>query len=112
MIPLRYAVLMIQAVISVHTELVAVPVTVTDGRGHHVSGLRQENFRVFENGRPRDFREQYTLGFAPGTHADARAFRPIDVRVSAAGQGRLHVRTRSGYAVRGDKDDKRENDAP
>jgi Ca-activated chloride channel family protein len=299
-IPLRYAVLMIQAVISVHTELVAVPVTVTDARGHHVSGLRQENFRVFEDGRPqpiaafhhgdapvtlgliidrsqsmrtktpalqaavsallqssrpddelfavdfndrvsfalpggrpftheakeleasltavdaagrtamydgvaeglqhlqlgradkhalivvsdggdnasrrtyaevlalarrsdaviyalgllgpspaeeeedagllkrlckdtggaayfprsaeeiirastqiaRDFREQYTLGFAPGTHDDARAFRSIDVRVSAAGQGRLHVRTRSGYAVRGDKDDKRENDAP
>jgi hypothetical protein len=37
---------------SVRTELVAVPVTVTDGRGHHVSGLSQENFRVFENGRP------------------------------------------------------------
>jgi Ca-activated chloride channel homolog len=300
-IPLLSAVLLLlQAVISVHTELVAVPVTVTDARGHHVSGLSQENFRVFENGRPqpiaafhhgdapvtlgliidrsqsmrtktpalqaavsalsqssrpddelfavdfndrvsfalpggrpftndakeleasltavdaagqtalydgvaeglqhlqlghgekralivvsdggdnasrrtpaevlalarrsdvviyaigllgtspaeeeedaglikrlckdtggvayfprsareiiaasthiaRDFREQYTLGFVPGTHTDGRAFRRIEVRVSAAGQGRLHVRTRSGYVVPGDKDDQRDNDTP
>jgi Ca-activated chloride channel homolog len=45
-------VLLLQAVISVHTELVAVPVIVTDGRGHHVSGLQAENFRVYEDGRP------------------------------------------------------------
>jgi Ca-activated chloride channel homolog len=45
-------VLLLQAVISVRTELVAVPVTVTDGRGHQVNGLRQENFHVFEDGRP------------------------------------------------------------
>ena len=34
-----------------HTELVAIPVTVTDARGHHVSGLSQENFRVYDDGR-------------------------------------------------------------
>jgi VWFA-related protein len=44
--------LLLQAVISVRTELVAVPVTVTDARGHQVSGLQRENFRVFEDGRP------------------------------------------------------------
>ena len=44
--------LLFQAVISVHTELVAVPVVVTDGRGQHVSGLTQDSFRVFEDGRP------------------------------------------------------------
>jgi Ca-activated chloride channel homolog len=66
----------------------------------------------------RDLREQYTLGFVPGAHADARAFRRIEVKVSAAGQGRLHVRTRSGYVVDGDKDDdgnkdkKEEKDTP
>ena len=43
--------LLLQGVISVRTELVAVPVTVTDGRGRHVAGLRQDNFRVYENGR-------------------------------------------------------------
>jgi len=52
-IPLLPAVfLLLQAVISVRTELVAVPVIVTDARGHHVSGLRQENFRVLDEGRP------------------------------------------------------------
>lgn len=45
-------VVLLQAIISVRTELVAVPVIVTDGRGQHVSGLVQENFRVLENGRP------------------------------------------------------------
>jgi Ca-activated chloride channel homolog len=52
----------------------------------------------------RDLREQYTLGFAPGARTDGPAFRRIEVKVSAAGQGRLHVRTRSGYVVGGDKD--------
>ena len=52
MLPLLSACLLLQAVISVRTELVAVPVTVTDARGHQVSGLRQEDFRVFEDGRP------------------------------------------------------------
>jgi len=49
---LPVVVLLLQAVISVRTELVAVPVTVTDARGHQVSGLQQVNFRVFEDGRP------------------------------------------------------------
>jgi len=49
---LSVALLLLQAVISVHTELVAVPVVVTDSRGHHVSGLNQDNFQVFEDGRP------------------------------------------------------------
>ncbi len=44
--------LLLQTVISVHTELVAVPVVVTDGRGRHVRGLQPEDFRVFEDGRP------------------------------------------------------------
>jgi Ca-activated chloride channel family protein len=51
----------------------------------------------------RDLREQYTLGFAPGARTDGPAYRRIEVKVSAAGQGRLHVRTRSGYVVAGGK---------
>ena len=50
---LLFSALLFQAVISVHTELVAVPVTVTDARGRHVGGLSQANFRLFEDGRPR-----------------------------------------------------------
>jgi len=45
-------VLLLQAIISVHTELVVVPAVVTDARGLLVSGLNQENFRVFEDGHP------------------------------------------------------------
>jgi VWFA-related protein len=51
-IPLLSAILLLfQAVISVHTDLVAVPVIVTDSRGQHVNGLSAENFRVYEDGR-------------------------------------------------------------
>ena len=50
-----------------------------------------------------DLREQYMLGFSPDARADGRPFRKIAVSVSAAGQGRLHVRTRSGYVVGADK---------
>jgi Ca-activated chloride channel family protein len=44
-------VLLLQAVISVHTELVVAPAVVIDARGHHVGGLTQESFRIFDNGR-------------------------------------------------------------
>jgi Ca-activated chloride channel homolog len=42
---------LLQGIITVRTELVAVPVTVTDGEGRHVTGLGEEDFRVFEDGR-------------------------------------------------------------
>lgn len=47
----------------------------------------------------RDYRSQYTLGFVPGARAGAQAFRRIEVKVSAAGHGRLRVRARPGYLV-------------
>lgn len=40
-----------QAAISSNTDLVALPVNVTDANGNVVSGLGQDNFRVFEDGR-------------------------------------------------------------
>jgi Ca-activated chloride channel homolog len=45
----------------------------------------------------RDLREQYTLGFAPEKPANDASFRKIQVKVSAAGHGKLHVRYRPGY---------------
>jgi VWFA-related protein len=57
---------LLQVVISVRTELVAVPVTVTDSRGRHVSGLSRENFRVFEDGRPQPI-AVFSLGDGPVT---------------------------------------------
>jgi VWFA-related protein len=47
----------------------------------------------------RDVREQYTLGFVPGPRADGRTFRRIEVKVEAAGLGRIRARTRSGYVA-------------
>jgi len=45
-----------------------------------------------------DLREQYTIGFAPEKKSDG-SFRKIRVEVTAPGQGKLLVRTRSGYSV-------------
>jgi len=45
----------------------------------------------------RDLREQYTLGFAPEATGNTHSFRKIEVKVAAAGRGKLHVRSRPGY---------------
>jgi VWFA-related protein len=45
----------------------------------------------------RDLRDQYTLGFAPERPASDGSYRKIQVKVSAAGRGKLHVRYRPGY---------------
>jgi Ca-activated chloride channel homolog len=45
----------------------------------------------------RDLREQYTLGFVPSETAASDSFRPLIVKVSDPGRGKLQVRTRPGY---------------
>ena len=40
-------------VFSVRTELVILPVTVIDRKGAFVTGLRQDDFTVYDNGEPR-----------------------------------------------------------
>lgn len=45
----------------------------------------------------RDLREQYTLGFTPEKSNAGTGFRKIEVKVTASGHGKIHVRTRSGY---------------
>lgn len=45
-------VLALQATFSVRTEMVVLPVTVTDARGRHIPGLSATNFRVLDEGRP------------------------------------------------------------
>jgi len=40
-----------QAKITVRTELVVLPVSVTDSKGAFVSGLQEQNFQVYEKGR-------------------------------------------------------------
>ena len=43
-----------QSAISVKTELVVLPVRVTDGHGNFVSGLSRQDFKVYEDGRPQE----------------------------------------------------------
>jgi Ca-activated chloride channel homolog len=43
-----------RAVLSEETKLVVVPVSVTDRQGHFVSGLKESNFRVYEDGNPQE----------------------------------------------------------
>ena len=43
--------LLLQATFSVRTELVVLPVTVTDSRGHRVTNLTAADFRVYDDGR-------------------------------------------------------------
>jgi VWFA-related protein len=51
----------------------------------------------------RDLREQYTLGYSPQNLKAADAFRKIEVKVTAAGHGKLRVRTRQGYSPAAEK---------
>lgn len=44
-------VIVLQATFSVRTEMVVLPVTVTDANGQIVAGLTADDFRVFDNGR-------------------------------------------------------------
>jgi VWFA-related protein len=53
-----------------------------------------------------DLRDQYILGFSPGPRTVGHAFRTIEVKVSAPGLGRIHVRTRSGYVMSDEKTDR------
>jgi hypothetical protein len=51
----------------------------------------------------RDLRQQYTLGYTPEKRHNSDAFRKIKVKVSAPGQGKMHVRTRPGYSKSGER---------
>lgn len=58
-----------EEVVSVRTDLVVIPVFVTDGRRRRVSGLTQSDFQVRDNGRPVE-----TSYFAAGADSVALLF--------------------------------------
>jgi len=47
-----FALLALQTVLSWRAAVVALPVRVTDGKGHVVSGLTADNFRIVQDGKP------------------------------------------------------------
>jgi len=46
-----------------------------------------------------DLRKQYTLGYIPDRALGGDTYRKIEVRVSVLGQGKIRVRSRTGYTV-------------
>jgi Ca-activated chloride channel family protein len=58
-----------EEVVRVSTDLVVVPVYVTDGRGRRVPGLTRQDFQVLDNGRPVE-----TSHFAAGAESVALLF--------------------------------------
>jgi Ca-activated chloride channel homolog len=56
------------------------------------SGVQDVSERI-----ARDIRQQYTIGYAPTNPVADGRFRAIRVTAKAAGVGKLHVRTRTGY---------------
>ncbi|HXX19943.1 MAG TPA: VWA domain-containing protein [Candidatus Acidoferrum sp.] len=61
-----------QSSLSSRTDLVALPVSVTDGHGNFVAGLAIENFRVLEDGQPQNitFFEQENTPITVGLIVD------------------------------------------
>jgi len=66
MLRLLAAILILQATFSVHTEIVSVPVSVTDTAGNVVRGLPRDAFRVREDGKPRPI-ELFEQGDGPAS---------------------------------------------
>jgi Ca-activated chloride channel homolog len=91
------AIMILQATFSVHTEIVSVPVSVTDTSGNVVRGLPREAFRIREDGKPRPI-EVFEQGDGPaaiGVVADySQSMRP-DVATMASGIAELAGTTSS-----------------
>jgi len=64
MLRLLAAIMILQPTFSVHTEIVSVPVSVTDTAGNVVRGLPRDAFRVREDGKPRPI-ELFEQGDGP-----------------------------------------------
>jgi VWFA-related protein len=70
--------------LTTHVELVLLDVSVKEAKGKYLSGLKKENFRIFENGKLQDI-TQFSNEEAPVTVGlvldDSRSMRPKRVEV-------------------------------
>ena len=91
MLRLLAAIMILQATFSVHTEIVSVPVSVTDTAGNVVRGLPRDAFHVREDGKPRPI-ELFEQGDGPagiGVIADYSQSMQPDAAAMAAGIAEL-----------------------
>jgi Ca-activated chloride channel family protein len=98
MLRLLAATMILQATFSVHTEIVSVPVSVTDTAGNVVRGLPRDAFRVREDGKPRPI-ELFEQGDGPagiGVIADYSQSMQPDAAAMAAGIAELAETLGSG----------------
>jgi Ca-activated chloride channel family protein len=96
MLRLLAAIMILQPTFSVHTEIVSVPVSVTDTAGNVVRGLPRDAFRVREDGKPRPI-ELFEQGDGPagiGVIADYSQSMQPDAAAMVSGIAEL-VRTLS-----------------
>jgi Ca-activated chloride channel family protein len=98
MLRLLAALMILQATFSVHTEIVSVPVSVTDTAGNVVRGLQRDAFRVREDGKPRPI-ELFERGDGPagiGVIADYSQSMQPDAAAMASGIAELAGTLSSG----------------
>jgi Ca-activated chloride channel family protein len=98
MLRLLAAIMILQATFSVHTEIVSVPVSVTDTAGNVVRGLQRDAFRVREDGKPRPI-ELFERGDGPagiGVIADYSQSMQPDAAAMASGIAELAGTLSSG----------------
>jgi Ca-activated chloride channel family protein len=98
MLRLLAAIMILQATFSVHTEIVSVPVSVTDTAGNVVRGLPRDAFRVREDGKPRPI-ELFERGDGPagiGVIADYSQSMQPDAAAMASGIAELAGTLSSG----------------
>src|SRR5688572_28075213 len=74
-------------------DVVPLTVTVTDQRGMPVNGLTQKDFRVIENGSPREI-----VGFFPQTLQPGEPSPPV-VQIGRARDARLEPATRRMFLI-------------
>lgn len=91
----------------VSTQIVLMPVIVTNRTGVAVTGLARENFQVFDDGVEQTISyfktvegdatpyTGYVIGFTPAKSADGKRH-PVAVRID---RGNLKVRTREAYVA-------------
>jgi Ca-activated chloride channel family protein len=98
MLRLLAAIMILQPTFSVHTEIVSVPVSVTDTAGNVVRGLPRDAFRVREDGKPRPI-ELFERGDGPagiGVIADYSQSMQPDAAAMASGIAELAGTLSSG----------------